>query len=107
MIPAVDYFSKWHEVELLTIVTTENITKTLLRSSSREGYPEVIISDPGPEYESMQFQLFLDEEGILHRQSAIYHPQAKMDNKLFKDLLLVSHAIKGISKQNFEEVPSI
>lgn len=106
-ITTVDYFNKWPEVQFVARVTAQNITKFLLRLFSRERYLDPIISDHGPQFQPTYFQLFLNERGILHRQSAIYHAQANGQverfNRMFKDFLQVSQAIKGNAKWKLEE----
>lgn len=83
----VDYFSKWPEVAFCTRVTAEVICNFLAMIFSREGYPNVIVSDHGPQFLSSTFREFLDTRGISHRRSAIYHPQAKGQVERFNRVL--------------------
>ncbi|XP_064464778.1 uncharacterized protein K02A2.6-like [Ornithodoros turicata] len=86
-ITAVDYFSKWPEVAFFSHVTTEVILEFLMDIFVREGYPEILVSDHGPQFEALQFKNFLAERGILHRQSAIYHPEANGQVERFNRVL--------------------
>ena len=38
------------------------------------GIPKVLVSDNGTSFTSKNFQLFLAENGVVHRRTAPYHP---------------------------------
>nr|XP_054925361.1 zinc finger protein 551-like [Dermacentor andersoni] len=44
--------------------------------SLKEGFPDAIVSDNGPQFVSAEFQNFLKERGIKHFLSSLYYPQA-------------------------------
>lgn len=57
-----DCFSKWPEVCFTAKVTSSNVS--FLRSVfSREGYPEELVSDHGPQFTSVELEQFLEKEG--------------------------------------------
>lgn len=105
-ITVVDYFSKWPEVKLAPNATTDTIINFLRQLFSREGYCDVIISDHGPQFQSHAFRSFLQERGIEHRQSSIYHPQSNGQverfNRVLKDLL---QSISAEKKDILESLP--
>lgn len=82
-----DYLSKWPEVAFCTQVTAEVVCNFLTTIFSRKGYPDVNVSDHGPQFLSSTFREFLDTRGISHRRSAIYHPQANGQMERFNRVL--------------------
>lgn len=86
-ITAVDYFSKWPEVCFSTKVTTATVISFLRSIFSREGYPDEIVSDHGPQFTASEFDCFLKERGIIHTYSAVYHPQANGQVERFNRVL--------------------
>nr|XP_037276037.1 uncharacterized protein K02A2.6-like [Rhipicephalus microplus] len=48
----------------------------LLNVFAREGYPEAIVSDNGPQFTSKEFDNFLQEQEIRLSHSSVYYPQA-------------------------------
>ncbi|XP_064653221.1 uncharacterized protein K02A2.6-like [Lineus longissimus] len=71
-----DYFSKWPEAALVPRVTTDVVISFLQGIFSREGYPQEIVTDHGPQFVSHVFEDFCVRRNIRHTTSAIYHPQA-------------------------------
>lgn len=76
-------FSKWPEVCFIASVTSFNIVSLLRSVFSREGYPEELVSDLGPQFTSAEFKRHLQNRGIKHAFSAVYHPQANGKIELF------------------------
>lgn len=71
---AVDAHSKWPEVIPMTKTTATKTTQALRTIFSRNGLPEQIVSDNGPQFVSEEFQQFTKLNGITHIKSAPYHP---------------------------------
>lgn len=71
---AVDAHSKWPEVVLMKSTTSEKTVTALRSIFSRNGLPEQIVSDNGPQYTSEEFSKFMKKNGIKHFKSAPYHP---------------------------------
>lgn len=71
---AVDAHSKWPEVIPMKSTTSEKTISVLRSIFSRNGLPEQIVSDNGPQYTSDEFQLFMKKNGIKHFKSAPHHP---------------------------------
>lgn len=86
-ITAIDYFSKWPEVCFAARVTATTVISFLRSIFSREGYPDEIVSDHGPQFTACEFDSFLKERSITHTYSAVYHPQANGQVERFNRVL--------------------
>ena len=93
-IVCIDYHSKWIEVGFCAHPTTEVVISFLEKLSSREGYPEEVVSDCGSVFTSDRFAHYLKSVGIRHVRATPYHPQAsgqvERANKLLKSALQTS-----------------
>jgi hypothetical protein len=69
----VDAYSKWPEVFIMNSTTSERTIEVLRTLFSRTGIPQIIVSDNGTQFRSMEFQKFTEDNGILHKFSAPYH----------------------------------
>ncbi|KAJ8018643.1 hypothetical protein HOLleu_43268 [Holothuria leucospilota] len=72
----VDYFSRYFEVDILRVTTSEKLIKSLEVMFSRYGYPETIKTDNGPNFVSAEFESYLKTCDIGHRKTTPYWPQA-------------------------------
>ena len=54
--------------------TTSKTVEALQTVFARNGLPEQLVSDNGPQFTSEEFQLFLKKNGVKHTTSAPYHP---------------------------------
>ncbi|KAJ4720741.1 Retrovirus-related Pol polyprotein from transposon opus [Melia azedarach] len=91
-IVAVDYFTKWAEVEPLAKITEKRTTDFIWRSIiCRFGVPRVIITDNGRQFDNEKFRNFCETWEIENRYTTPAHPQSngqvKAVNKVIKDLL--------------------
>ena len=73
---AVDYFSNFIEIDLLTSMTSSRVIALLKKQFARFGVPNVIMSDGGPQFVSQEFQDFAKKWGITHVTSLPMHQQA-------------------------------
>lgn len=93
-ITLIDYFSKWPEVQFCSEVSSRTVINFLLSVFSREGYPDVIVCDNGPQFASAEFTKFLNDRAIRLVHSSIYYPQAnglvERFNRVFKDFVQVA-----------------
>ena len=68
----IDTHSKWMDVHMLStsysFIAIEKIRHSCF------GIPKVLVSDNGTSFTSKDFQLFLAENGVVHRRTAPYHP---------------------------------
>ncbi|XP_026530652.1 uncharacterized protein K02A2.6-like, partial [Notechis scutatus] len=72
----VDAYSNWLEVSSMRTTTTEAVTKELSKLFATHGLPDIIVSDNGPQFTSLEFEKFLAEWGIRHALTAPAHPAA-------------------------------
>ena len=70
----VDAYSKWPEVVRMNTTTSSATINVLRTIFSRYGYPEQLVSDNGPQFSSLDFNNFLQANGIRHITSAPWHP---------------------------------
>ncbi|XP_071953858.1 uncharacterized protein [Antedon mediterranea] len=70
----VDAFSKWPEVFIMQSTTSHKTIGVLRTLFSRNGLPQVLVSDNGPQFTSGEFKSFMAMNGISHKLSAPYHP---------------------------------
>jgi hypothetical protein len=65
LVVAVDYFTKWAEVEALATVTTSNVINFLWRSVvCRFGIPYDFVTDNGAQFDGKPFRSWCAELGI-------------------------------------------
>lgn len=73
----VDSYSKWIEIELMHQGTDCNkVLKKLVEFFARFGLPDVLVSDNGPPFNSHDFKIFLERQGIKVMKSPPYHPSS-------------------------------
>lgn len=83
----VDYYSKWPEVMFTSCVTSQSVIGFLTSVFSREGLPEEIVTDNGPQFTSVEFETYLTTEGIKHIRSSLYFPQSNGQVERFNRVL--------------------
>ena len=71
----VDARSKWPEVFAMKSTTAERTVDVLRTIFARNGLPEHLISDNGPQFVSEEFRRFMKINGIRHTTSSPYHPK--------------------------------
>ena len=77
LLVAIDYFTKWVEVEALaTIIETKVQNFVWKNIVCRFGIPRTIISDNGRQFDSQAFRSFRSNLGIRNKYSSPGHPQA-------------------------------
>lgn len=72
----VDYYSKFIEVIKLQNLTSNEIINQLKIVFSRQGIPEILMSDNGPEYSSSDFKAFSQQWCFRHVTSSPCYPQS-------------------------------
>nr|CAI5835249.1 unnamed protein product [Callosobruchus analis] len=98
----VDTYTRWPEIHIVKDISTKTTITTLRRIFATYGIPRILVSDNGSSFVSYDFKRFLQENGIIHKLSAPYHPatngMAERCVQTFKQSL---RALKGdnISKQ--------
>jgi len=71
---AVDAHSKWPEVIPMASTTSAKTLATLRTIFARNGLPDQVCTDNGPQFVSEDFKAFLQNNGVRHFTSAPYHP---------------------------------
>ncbi|XP_022872734.1 uncharacterized protein LOC111391716 [Olea europaea var. sylvestris] len=110
MAVAVEYFTKWAEVEPLAIISEPKLRAFVWKSIvCRFGIPKVLITDNGRQFDNVQFRSFCTNLGIDHRLTSVSHPQsnglAEVTNRIIlQDLRTRLGDAKGSWS---EELPSI
>ncbi|XP_064470125.1 uncharacterized protein K02A2.6-like [Ornithodoros turicata] len=93
-ITLIDYHSKWPEVSFASTVTTATVETFLRHVFSREGFPEELVTDNGPQFVSAEFKKILQDRGIRQTTVSVYYPQANGQverfNRVFKDVIQVA-----------------
>ena len=76
IVVAIDYFSRWIEVESFTILKAKQMAKFIEKSLiCRYGVPHHIVTDNGVQFQAEIAEL-LQRYGIEHHKSSPYRPQA-------------------------------
>ena len=70
-----DLYSRWPEVALCTDTTAATVVEFLSSIFSREGLPDSIVSDNGPQFRSTELRNYLTAVGVGHVFSSPYSPQ--------------------------------
>lgn len=83
----VDALSNWPEIYRMTSTTTGKTIEKLQETFARQGLPDTLVSDNGPQFKSEEFESFCKQHGIEHLTSAPYHPQSNGRAERFVDLL--------------------
>nr|XP_037291234.1 uncharacterized protein K02A2.6-like [Rhipicephalus microplus] len=93
-ITLVDYHFKWPEIYFCSEVATSTVKDFLTSVFAREGYPEEIVCDNGPQFTSREFVTFLQNQAIKLSHSSVYYPQANGQverfNRTLKNFIQVS-----------------
>ncbi|PIC11739.1 hypothetical protein B9Z55_028879 [Caenorhabditis nigoni] len=76
---AVDAKSKWAEVKIVKTINATTTVRKLKEIFSQNGFPETIVSVNGPQFESKEFAMMCQENGILHIRSPAFHPESNVN----------------------------
>ena len=67
---AVDYYSRFFEIAPLKYTTSKNVVNHMKSLFCRQGIPEIVMSDSGPQFSASTFSKFADEWGFTHLTSS-------------------------------------
>ena len=73
---AVDYFSRWMEVDVIRSTTSTTIIKCLDNHFARHGVPVGLRTDNGSNLVSEEMEKYLEEMGIVHHHTTPLWPRA-------------------------------
>lgn len=92
----VDYFSRFYEIEIMKSVTSDKIIDSLEPIFARYGFPLSVKTDNGPQFKSEMFENYLKQNGIEHRKTTPYWPQAngevERQNRSLLKVMRIAHA---------------
>ena len=75
LLVAIDYFTKWVEVEALATIMEAKVRSFVWKNIvCRFGIPQTIISDNGRQFDSQGFKSFCSSLGIKNKYSSPRHP---------------------------------
>nr|CAN79539.1 hypothetical protein VITISV_011362 [Vitis vinifera] len=78
LLVATDYFSKWVEAEAYASIKDKDVTKFVWKNIvCRFEIPQTIITDNGPQFDSIAFRNFYSELNIRNSYSTLRYPQTK------------------------------
>jgi len=93
LLVAIDYFTKWVEVEPLAQITEVKVENFIQNSIIfRFGIPWMIITDNGRQFENSKFQDFCQQYHISHRLTSVNHPQCNGEAEVTNQTIL--HGLK-------------
>ena len=76
LLVAIDVFSKWLKVHLVSSTSAQQTIEKLHTMFATHGIPMTIVSDNGPPFASMEFKQFMNGNGVNHRRVPPYHPSS-------------------------------
>lgn len=72
----VDSHSKWLEVSIVPSMSSGAVINILRLLFATHGIPDVLVSDNGTAFTSIEFKVFTQRNGIRHVTTAPYHPSS-------------------------------
>ena len=79
----VDSCSKWLEVVMMKSTTANRTIEELRDIFARNGLPQQLVSDNGPQFTSEEFTRFMKANGIRHIRTAVKHPASNGEAERF------------------------
>ena len=98
----VDYYSRFVEFAIMKSTTSEKVIFELERIFSVHGLPHSMKTDNGPQFISEEFESFLSENQIEHRNSPPLWPQANGEVERQNRSILKSLKIANAEKKNLK-----
>lgn len=97
LLTIIDYYSRYMEIEVMTIITAKATINRLDRIFLRLGYPRTITLDNGRQFVSEEFHEYCHNKGIYLNYSIPYWPQMngeiERQNRSLNKRLRISHAL--------------
>ena len=88
VLTVIDHCSGWGEAYPLVGKTNKQVWDRLQHDYfPRHGYPEVLISDQGLEFNAGEFKEYLKGVGVAHHRTTSYHPQSNGRSERFNKTL--------------------
>lgn len=100
----VDYYSRYKEVQILTQIDAKTTIKTLQVIFARFGFPLVMWTDNGPQFDCHEFKSFCTSVGIKLNPTIPYWPQqngeVERQNRSLLKRLKIGHNLFGDWKRD-------
>jgi putative transposase len=95
----VDYYSRWVEIAIMTTTSNEEkMVEALEKMFTTQGFPNSITTDNEPQFISQYFKQYCEQNGIVHRHTTAFWPQAngeiERQNRSFLKHLKIAHSEK-------------
>lgn len=104
----VDAYSKWPEVRIVPNITAETTIKVCRNIFATFGIPNILVSDHGTQFKSGEFKKFLDQNGVVHKLGAPYHPatngQAERFIQTFKNKLYITNHNRNELQKDLDQI---
>ncbi|KAK2997629.1 hypothetical protein RJ639_025207 [Escallonia herrerae] len=110
VIVAIDYFTKWAEVEALATITEKKCEDFFWRAIvCRFGIPRVLVTDNGKQFDNPTFRTFCTNLVIEQRFTFVAHPQTNGQIEVTNRTLLqgIKKKLDGAKGLWVEELPKI
>jgi len=110
LVVAIEYFSKWIEVESVTQIKAHKVQHFVWKNIvCRFGIPKRLVTDNGTQFASQQLGKLCTELGIIQVFALVEHPQTNGQVKFANQVMLIGlkrrlEKAKGTSE---DEVPRI
>ena len=107
---AVDYFTKWAEVETLANIRDTDVKKFVWKNIvTRFGVPNSLVTDNGLQFDSNAFRTFCSELGIRNKYSTLAYPQSNGQAEAVNKTNLngLKRRLDGAKGRWAEELPSV
>ena len=76
LLVAVDAFSKWPEIFVVSSTSATQTADKLRIMFATRGLPLTLVSDNGPPFSSTGFHIFISQNGITHQRVPPHHPSS-------------------------------
>jgi len=76
LLVAVDAFSKWPEIFVVSSTSATQTADKLRIMFATRGLPLTLVSDNGPPFSSTEFHNFVSQNGITHQRVPPHHPSS-------------------------------
>lgn len=104
----IDYYSKWPKVAFTGDIKASNVIKFCDQIFRREGCPDMLVTDNGPQFLAEEFKVYLTKMAISHHTTAVYNPResglVERFNRVLKECVQLSEGSGGDCKEAVREM---
>lgn len=76
ILTVIDYYTSYPEAVVIADITSEIVTKEMMRIFARFGYPLEVVTDNGKQFVGKVFEAFLRTCGVQHIKASPYYPKS-------------------------------